>query len=196
MSRISKLPPDQWSEELRTLAAADSATDVELGITRMLAHAPGAALGPLQFGAAVTLNRTLPERLIELMRLRIAFHNQCRSCMAIRYASAADSLTEDDVCSLELPAEAENLSAREKLAIDFGNRFATNHLSIDDAYFEALKAEFSEAEIIELMLHCALYVGMGRLAALLDMTEELPSGYQRPFGEAVTPTADKPIAVR
>jgi alkylhydroperoxidase family enzyme len=196
MSRISKLPPNQWTEELRTFAAADTATDIELGITRMLAHAPAAAMGSLQFGAAVTLNRTLPERLIELVRLRVAFHNQCRSCMAIRYSSAADSVTEDDVCSLERPAEAENLDEREKLAIEFGERFATNHLSIDDAFFDRLKLEFSEAEIIELMLHCALYVGMGRLAALLDMTEELPAGFQKAFGEPVSPTADVPIRVR
>jgi alkylhydroperoxidase family enzyme len=116
--------------------------------------------------------------------------------MAIRYSSAAGTFTEDDVCSLEKPAEAENLDEREKLAIDFGERFATNHLSIDDAYFERLKTQFTEAEIIELMLHCALYVGMGRLAALLDMTEELPSGFKRPFGEPVLPTADEPMRVR
>jgi alkylhydroperoxidase family enzyme len=196
MSRISKLPPEEWTEELRTFAAADTATDIEQGITRMLAHAPKAAMGPLQFGAALALNRTLPERLIELMRLRIAFHNQCRSCMAIRYSVAADSFSEDDVCSLEKPQEAENLDEREKLAIDLGERFATNHLAIDDAYFEKLEAHFSEAELIELMLHCALYVGMGRMAALLDMTEELPAGFQRPFGETVTPTADAPVRVR
>ncbi len=196
MSRISKLPPEQWTDELRNFAGADSATTIELGITRMLAHAPQAAMGPLQFGAAVTVNRTLPERLIELMRLRIAFHNQCRSCMAIRYSSAAAEINEEDICSLERPVEADNLDAREKLSIDFGERFATNHLSIDDAYFDKLKAAFSEAEIIELMLHCALYVGMGRLAALLDMTEELPDGFQRPFGETVTPTADAPVRVR
>jgi alkylhydroperoxidase family enzyme len=196
MSRITKLPPEQWTEELRNFAAADTATELELGITRMLAHAPKAAMGPLQFGAALAQNRTLPERLIELMRLRIAFHNQCKSCMAIRYDVAADSFSEDDVCSLERPAEAENLDERERLAVDFGERFATNHLSVDDDYFERLKSHFSEAEIIELMLHCALYVGMGRMAALLDMTEELPAGFQVPFGETVTPTADSPVRVR
>ncbi|WP_231871098.1 hypothetical protein [Halioglobus sp. HI00S01] len=95
---------------MRNFTTADSATYIELGITRMLAHAPAAAMGPFQFGAAVTTNRTLHERLIELMRLRIAFHNQCRSCMAIRYFSAAATVSEGDVCSLERPAEAENLS--------------------------------------------------------------------------------------
>ncbi|GIS02027.1 MAG: hypothetical protein CM15mP103_05780 [Gammaproteobacteria bacterium] len=40
MSRISFVPTSEWSEELRTFVAADSATELELGITRMLAHAP------------------------------------------------------------------------------------------------------------------------------------------------------------
>ncbi len=107
MSRMSFIPVEEWPEELRNFAQADTATDIELGITRMLAHAPAAAMGPLQFGAALVMNRTLPERLIELMRLRIAFHNQCRSCMAIRYRSAADDVNEDLVCSLERPAESD-----------------------------------------------------------------------------------------
>ena len=71
---------------------------------------------------------------MELVRLRIAFFNQCRSCMAIRYTDAVnDGVTEDLVCSLEKPAEAANLTAAEKAAIDFGERMATDHLSIDDA---------------------------------------------------------------
>ena len=87
MSRISFVPTSEWSEELRTFVAADSATELELGITRMLAHSPELAMGLLGFGGAMVTKRTLPERLIELLRLRVAFHNQCRSCMAIRYLS-------------------------------------------------------------------------------------------------------------
>ena len=30
-------------------------------------------------------------------------------------------------------------------------------------------------------MHCALYVGVGRLAAVLDMTEGLPQGFDLPF---------------
>ena len=198
MSRISFVPVSEWTEELRTFAAAESATNIELGITRMLAHAPQAAMGPLQFGAALIKSRTLPERLFELLRLRVAFHNQCRSCMAIRYRVAANDVSEDDVCSLEQPTKVGNLSDAEKLAIELGDRFACNHLSIDEAFFDELKTIFSEAEIMELLMHCALYVGMGRLAAVLDMTEELPEGFSQPFGadHIVTPTSDAPVMVR
>lgn len=69
MSRMSLVPVEDWPQNLREFVQADTATDIELRITRMLAHAPAAAMGPLQFGAALVMNRTLPERLIELMRL-------------------------------------------------------------------------------------------------------------------------------
>jgi alkylhydroperoxidase family enzyme len=198
MSQISFVPTSEWSEELRTFVAADSATDLELGITRMLAHAPDLAMGLLGFGGAMTTKRTLPERLIELLRLRVAFHNQCRSCMAIRYRAANAEVSEADVCSVEQPQEAGSLDDRERLAVELGDRFACDHLSIDGAFFEQLKTLFSEAEIMELLMHCALYVGVGRLAAVLDMTEELPDGFNLPFGRGhnVTPTSGEPVVVR
>jgi alkylhydroperoxidase family enzyme len=196
MSRISKLASEQWDPELAEFAQGHSATDIEQGITRMLAHVPDMAMGALGFGAAVTVNRTLPERLIELVRLRVAFHNQCRSCMAIRYASAADSVDEELVCSLERPQEAGNLTPQEQAALAFADRFATDHLSITDQRFAELRQHFDEPQTMELLLHLALYVGMGRLAAVLDMTEELPASFQAPFGETVSPWGGDPIRVR
>ena len=69
---------------------------------------------------------------------------------------------------LEKPQQAADLTAAERAAIDFADRFATDHLSINDQRFDAMREHFSEAEIMELLLHLALYVGMGRLAATLD----------------------------
>jgi alkylhydroperoxidase family enzyme len=196
MSRISKIPVEHWNPELVSMTAGDTATVTEQGITRMLAHCPEMAKGAIGFGAAITINRTLPERLIELVRLRVAYHNQCRSCMAIRYSSAADEVSEDLVCSLEQPQEAKDLTAAERVALDFADRFATDHLSITDDRFAALREHFNEAQTMELLLHLALYVGMGRLAATLDMTEELPASFQAAFGEPVTPWGGEPINVR
>jgi hypothetical protein len=60
--------------------------------------------------------------MMELVPLRISFHNQCRSCMAVRYLDAAqDGADEELIGSLERPMEAEDLGDRERLA--------TNHLS-------------------------------------------------------------------
>ena len=65
--------------------ALDQAQRVQLGVGGIIAHRPeiAAALGSIT--DAINHQGTLPRRLVELIRLRIAFHNQCRSCMAIRY---------------------------------------------------------------------------------------------------------------
>lgn len=197
MSRIEILQPEQWDPELRELTQADSATPLEQGLMRMFAHTPGQAKGLAAFGGALKVNRTLPERLVELVRLRVAFHNQCKSCMAIRYQDALDEgLNEELVCSLENPREADNLSAAEKAAIAYGEAFATNHLSIDDDTYDGLREHFSEAQIVELGLTVAFFVGFGRLAATWNMIEELPESFQDPEAGTLTPWNQESIVVR
>lgn len=98
---------------------------INLGVAAILGHRPAVAgaLGSLK--AALQANGTLPPRLVELVRLRIAFHNQCRSCMSVRYQSAIDDgLTEGVVCSLEQPADADDLSPAERSALRFADLFA------------------------------------------------------------------------
>lgn len=198
MTRISKIEHEQWDPELRGMTHADSATPLERGTLRIMAHKPETAKGFVRFFAALKAERTLPERMLELMRLRIAFHNQCRSCMAIRYSDAlADGMTEDLVCSLERPMEAEGLTDRERMAVDYGERLATNHLSLDDTYHDRLRALFTEAEIVELGMFAATCVGFGRLGASWDMVEELPERFQSRDGAPITPWgANDAIQVR
>ena len=196
MSRISKLPLDRWDPELRAITAADSGTALEQGLMRMMAHAPVIAKGVTRMGAALREGRTLPDRLMELVRLRIAFHNQCRSCMAIRYQSALDDgLDEGLVCSLEKPMEAPDLTAAEKSALNYADRFATDHLSITDAVYDDLRRHFSESEIVELGMWVAFCVGFGRLGATWDMVEELPESFQDK-SRVLTPWRETVIAVR
>jgi AhpD family alkylhydroperoxidase len=197
MTRISKLAAEDWDPDLRTMVAADEATPLEQGLYRILAHRPPLAKAVAGFGGGLFSNRTLSRRLIELVRLRIAFHNQCRSCMALRYHSAVDDgLTEGMVCSLEKPQEAEDLNAAEKAALAFADRSAIDHFSIADADFDALREHFSEPEIVELGVFIAFFIGFGRLSASWNMIEELPEGYQAPEGQIVAPWSEGSILVR
>ena len=196
MATIAKLPVNEWDPELRAMTGADDCSPIEQGLMRMFAHRPEQAKGFVAMAGSLKTNRSLPDRLIELVRLRVAFHNQCRSCMAIRYADGrAAGVTEDLVCSLENPPQAEDLSAAEKAAIDYGERMATDHLSIDEAVYDGLREHFSEAQIVELGMHVALFVGFGRLAATFAMTEELPRAF-RDNGAPVAPWGTEPVEVR
>jgi AhpD family alkylhydroperoxidase len=195
MSRIAKLAPEQWDARLIAAIQPDNLTDLEQGLTRYFAHCPEQALGLMGFGGALKRGRTLPERLVELVRLRVAFFNQCRSCMAIRYTDAvADGVTEGLVCSLERPQEAQNLSAAEKAAIRYGELMATDHLAINDAVYADLRQHFSEAQIVELGMTVAFFVGFGRLAATYHMVEELPEAFKT--AETIAPWGAEKIQVR
>jgi AhpD family alkylhydroperoxidase len=169
---MSRIPPASF-ERYAPLVGADAPLRHQV-----YAQAPG-LVGPyLQFQAAMRTQGRLPSRLIELLRLRVAFHNQCRSCMAIRYSDAMeDGVTEGLVCSLEKPQEAEDLTAAEKAALAYADRLATDHLSISDETFTELRQYFDEGEIMEVCLHVGTFVGYGRVAASLAMTDDLPDDY-------------------
>ncbi len=179
MTRIHQIDPTEWDPRLREQLHPDDRTPLENGLMRYFAHRPELALGLKAFSSALRTNRTLPPRLTELVRLRIAFHNQCRSCMAIRYRTAVeDGLTEDLVCSLATPYDAPDLTEAERVAIRYGELFATDHLAIDDALFAELRRHFDDGQLVELALHASLCVGIGRLGAVLHMVEELPDAFQ------------------
>jgi len=196
MTRVSKLSPEEWDPRIRDAVKPELLTDLEQGLTRIFAHAPDLTLGMMGFAGALKTRRTLSERLVEVVRLRIAYFNQCRSCMAIRYTDAVnEGVTEDLVCLLEDPQDADDLSPAEKVAIRYGELMATDHLAIDDALYDELREHFSEAQIVELGMICAFFVGFGRLAATYHMVEELPQAFQK-AEEEISPWGNAGIVVR
>src|SRR6476661_185124 len=192
MSRLQ--PAFSASDEFGEL---DQSTRVQLGVGGIMAHRPEISQKLGELTNAINHNGTLPRRLIELIRLRIAFHNQCRSCMAIRYDEAVqDGVTEELVRSLERPAEAADLTDAERAALRFADLFATNHLAIDDAVYDDLRQYFTEGELVEIGLNCAIDVGVGRLTATWDVTDDLPDDFRLSYTETATPwNAASPLIV-
>src|SRR5262245_59567960 len=147
---------------------------------RVYAQRPELARSFAALGDTFRKDAILPGRLLELVRLRVAFHNQCRSCMAVRYGHGLDDgLTEDLVCSLEKPEEAPDLTDRERAAIAYADLMATNHHAASDETFAMLKEHFTQPEIMELCFNVAMFVGFGRMAMSLDLTDDLPEGFKR-----------------
>jgi alkylhydroperoxidase family enzyme len=175
MTRLAEIDPETLDSGYReAFDAADARGRMMLTPTL---HAPELMGALHHFADVLKAKGTISHRLVEMLRLRIAFHNQCRSCMAMRYQSGIDGgITEGDVCSLEQPEEAPDLTEAEKAALAYADISAINHFAIDDAIFARLREHFSEAEIVELGLHIAYFIGFGRLVAAWDMVEELPGG--------------------
>lgn len=196
MARVRLIPGEDWPAELTDVVDPTDLTSVEQGNLRVYAHRPELAAAYARFVSTLRGPGLIPARLRELLRIRVAFHNQCRSCMAIRYADAADEgVDEDLVCQLAAPEEADDLTAAERVALTFADRLATDHLAIDDALFADLRAHYSEPEIVEMGLHIAVYVGFGRLSSAWDMVDDLPERFRVRDDGPVTPWGSDAVTV-
>jgi AhpD family alkylhydroperoxidase len=179
---------DQCLEQERILVTSDTLAELR----------PELMAGFAAFSQVLKANRQLPPRLVELMRLRIAFRNQCRPCMSMRYGSAVDDgLTEGLVCELEKPEEAADMTPAERAAVAFGDKFASDHLSITADDRRALGAYFTPEEIAELAMTAALFTGFGRLGAVLDTGESYPVGERHSDGSPLKPWGvENPLMMR
>jgi AhpD family alkylhydroperoxidase len=181
MARIHPAPPEEYAP----LYGDDAHVRLQI-----YAHRPPIAAKIIELGETLRTERLLPDRLIELVRLRVAFWNQCRSCMAVRYEEGiADGVTEQLVCSLEQPDQADDLTEAECAAIAYADLMATNHNAIGDDTFENLREHFTEPEIVELCMNVAWFVGFGRMAAAFHLVDDLPERFRRD-GERITPWGD------
>ena len=77
-------------------------------------------------------------------------------------------MTEEMVESLA-DFESAGITDREKLALRFAQRMAVDHHSMDDGFFEQLRAEFTDPEIFELGMITGQFIGYGRLISILDL---------------------------
>ena len=90
----------------------------------------------------------------------------------MRYAGARHAgATEAKIAAID-DETSDLLSPRERTAIRFAEKLAIDHHKIDDAFWVELRRNFSEAEIIELTAHTTLYIGFGRLNAILGIDPE------------------------
>jgi alkylhydroperoxidase family enzyme len=79
-----------------------------------------------------------------------------------------NGLTEEKIEDLD--ANGDSFSPREAVAVEFAERLATDHHNIDDEFFDRLREEFTEPEILELGMMAGQYIGFGRLLMVLDLT--------------------------
>jgi alkylhydroperoxidase family enzyme len=113
----------------------------------------------------------LPVRVREAARMRIAQLNECTVCLAFRADTVrAQGLGEDFYGSVGSDDDG-LLSAQERLAVEFAERFALDHTSIDDAFMARLRAAFTDPEVFDLTVCVSAFLGLGRTLHVLGITE-------------------------
>lgn len=65
-------------------------------------------------------------------------------------------------------------TARERLAIEFAERFVVDHTNIDDELFVRLRAHFADDEILDLTICVGAFLGLGRMLQVLEISADQP----------------------
>jgi len=120
----------------------------------------------------------IPPQLFELMRLKTGEINRCAYCMTVRTEGLRDQVAPKE-CFVLGAIDESSLTRREYLAVKLAEFMAGDPNSIPDRFYNDLKGEFREEEIVELVFACAIFNFGNKfnIAMRLDTTEE--SGYPK-----------------
>jgi alkylhydroperoxidase family enzyme len=111
----------------------------------------------------------LEARLKELVRLRIATLNGCKTCKAARLDPDHVSEREATV-GVDSPDKG-SFTPRERAALQLAETMATDHFAVDDRMIRELRQHFSQEELMELLMMTGQYIGFGRMLSILQLEE-------------------------
>ena len=131
---------------------------------------PEMAVGMGAMSTAIYENSRLPVREREAARWTIALINDCVVCRDTR-ARDGEKAGVDEGFYGEVASwrTSEALSDRERLAAEYAERFALDHLAMDDAFWDRLRSAFADDEIADLTMCCGMFLGLGRVLAVLGV---------------------------
>src|SRR5439155_22234244 len=117
----------------------------------------------------------LPAAEREVARMRIAQLNACGACSTFRAPSVvAAGVTEDVYERLDEYRTWPGYTDRQRLAIEYAERFAVDHRGIDGGLFDRLRSRFRDSEVLDLTLCLAVYLGLGRTLEVLGIDDNCP----------------------
>lgn len=105
---------------------------------------------------ALFQNVTLNSGLLEQVRRKLAYENECEYCMV---KAGKPDLTKDDM--------------RQQVACAFAEIFAIDHKSINEEHFDMLKEYFNEQEISELCSFISFITACQQLGRIYNLSADI-----------------------
>src|SRR6201988_2964231 len=114
----------------------------------------------------------LPADERELARMSIAEINDWVAGSDVRAPSVLDAgIAQELYENVAAYATSPGYTPRQRLAIEYAERFANDHASIDDTFFGRLREDFTDEEILDLTLCVAVFLGLGRSLSVLGVDQ-------------------------
>lgn len=170
MARIAPIPLDDIAEPLRSTMAHGRATRMLSNTlpVQIWARRPALAQAWLTMMSEIHERGVLPDRLRELVRLKIAAITTCPVCQVAR---KSDEVSEADIVACGNWSDP-RFSAPEQAALRFAELFAGDYFAMVDEVYDGLKAHFTDEQIVELHMFSGLMLAGGRMTYVLQGYEE------------------------
>jgi alkylhydroperoxidase family enzyme len=137
---------------------------------RVWALRPEMGIGAGALSHAIYDQSIVPVRERELARMRIAQINGCAICQQWRKTEgSAEAMTESDYANVASWASYSGYGERDRLAIEYAERFATDHHNLDDDFWSRMKAAYTDAEILDLTVCIGGWIALGRTLHVLGI---------------------------
>jgi len=128
------------------------------------------------YSSEVYERSSLSLREFEAARITMARINQCAICIGWRTArdvpgraADPDEVPESFYAAVGERRDLDGLSERERLAAEFADRYATDHLGMDRAFWDRLHAAYTDDELVDLALCVGSWLALGRFNQVFDI---------------------------
>ncbi len=81
---------------------------------------------------------------------------------------AQQGLAEADYEAVADWRTSDRFSERERVAIEYAELFVSDHLAMDDDFWARFRSHWDDAEVMDLTVLVASFLGLGRMMQVLD----------------------------
>lgn len=142
----------------------------------VIAHVPAALRHLMPMLMELREAKTLPKRDLELAIVTVSLLNACHYCVAHHAPFLeVEGVSREGAARLLDYATHPELNARDRLVVEYAIAAWERPNRIPEALFARLRAEFSEAQIVELTLRITLCGFFNRFNDALQIEEEAPA---------------------
>lgn len=158
---------------------AEKTTGKKMLPARLLSWVPKSALGSGILEALVVhKDKTLPLRLLKLVRLQASFFVSCPFCIDMNGSDVADhGITEEEIHvlrGLQPISESTSLDKREKTALEYVRLISQTPIMFQSSFVDKLKNTFDDREIVVIATTAAQVNYWARLIQALGIP---PAGF-------------------
>ncbi len=157
MARVRDVEIDELPEALRPLYARFAGEyGPFLNQVRVFAHRPPALEHIMGLLLDLADEALVPKRQLEIALVTVSRLNECAYCVAHHTPRLVDEGLDADTAANILEPDCPGLDDLDRLVRDFAVEVTLRPNRMGDAMYDALRAHFDEAQIVELTLRIAL----------------------------------------